>query len=136
MMNMGEWLDPHFLEEPIQWLNEDVLQIFGMEPEYIQFFLVFAFMGSVMWVVKPVVEWLVLRNWLTFLSCLSSVLLVLVFLQMVDRYAMAGTTSTLPEYYWFICLSAISGYGLTLAGWLTVKQAYRRFTKRKRRKAA
>ncbi|WP_281657911.1 hypothetical protein [Halobacillus sp. Cin3] len=135
-MNIGEWLDPHFLEEPIQWLDEDILQIFGMEPEYIQFLLVFAFMGALMWVVKPVVEWLMLRNWLLFLSGGASVLIALVFLQMVDRYAMSGTTSTLPEYYWFICLSAISGYGLALAGWLTVKQAYLRFAKRKRRKAA
>lgn len=135
-MNFTDWFDVSFLEETIRLLDDELLDIFGLQPEYVQFSLVFLFMMSLMWVVKPVIEWMMLNHWKTLSSYTASALLALVFLQLVDRYAMSDTTSTLPGYYWSICLLAISGYGLCYVMVQWSRKLYRRLSKRSRKKAA
>lgn len=135
-MNIMDWFDPSFLEETISWLDHDLLDVFGLEPEYVQFSLVFLFMLSLMWVVKPVIEWMMLNHWKTLSSYVTSTLLALVFLQLVDRYAMSDTTSTLPTSYWSVCLLAISSFGLVYVTVTWMRKLYARLSKRSKRKAA
>lgn len=135
-MNITEWFDPTFLEETIGLMDDDLLDVFGLEPFHIQFGLVFLFMVALMWVVKPVIEWMMLNHWKTLSSYTACALLALVFLQLVDRYAMADATSTLPGYYWSVCLLAISSFGLVYVGVKGMRKLYVRLTKRSKRKAA
>ncbi|GEN52452.1 hypothetical protein [Halobacillus faecis] len=135
-MNIMDWFDPSFLDETISWLDHDLLDVFGLKPEYVQFSLVFLFMLSLMWVVKPVIEWMMLNHWKTLSSYVTSTLLALVFLQLVDRYAMSDTTSTLPASYWSVCLLAISSFGLVYVTMRWMRKLYARLSKRSKRKAA
>ncbi|SFJ90865.1 hypothetical protein SAMN04487936_105162 [Halobacillus dabanensis] len=135
-MNIMEWFDATFLQETIGLLDDDLLDVFGLEPFHVQFALVFLFMLALMWVVKPVIEWMMLNHWKTLSSYTACTLIALVFLQLVDRYAMADTTSTLPGYYWSVCLLAISSFGLVYVGVKGMRKLYVRLTKRSKRKAA
>ncbi|MGP4062230.1 hypothetical protein [Halobacillus litoralis] len=135
-MNLGEWVDLSFLEDTIRLLDDDLLNVFGLEPVHVQFSLVFLFMMALMWVVKPVIEWMILNHWKSLSSYVASALLALVFLQLIDRYAMSDTTSTLPGYYWSICLLAISSYGLVYVGAKATRKAWMKFSKRNKRKVA
>jgi di/tricarboxylate transporter len=63
-------------------------------------------------------------------------LIALAFLQLVDRYAMSDTTSTLPGYYWSVCLLAISSFGLAYVVVKWGRKLYTRIAKRSKRKAA
>ncbi|WLR47127.1 hypothetical protein LC065_16590 [Halobacillus litoralis] len=102
-MNIMDWFDPSFLDETISWLDHDLLDVFGLKPEYVQFSLVFLFMLSLMWVVKPVIEWMMLNHWKTLSSYVTSSLLALVFLQLVDRYAMSDTGLNTARFL-LVCL--------------------------------
>ncbi|RWZ60783.1 hypothetical protein EQV77_05670 [Halobacillus fulvus] len=133
---MSSWFDFSFLQQVIGWLDPAVLEIFGLDPLYVQFGLVFAFVMSLMWVVRPVIEWLMLKNWSTFSSYISSALLALVFLQLVDRYAMVQTTSLLPAEFWPISLLAMSSYGVVYSLLAAGKLAWHRLAKRHKNKAA
>ncbi|WP_226578213.1 hypothetical protein [Halobacillus litoralis] len=135
-MNILDWFDASFLDETIKLLNHDLLDVFGLKQEYVQFALVFIFMMALMWVVTPVIEWLMLNHWKTLTSYLATALLALVFLQLVDRYAMSDASSALPFYYWSVCLLAISSFGLFYAGAKSAKKLVVKLSKRNKKKAA
>ncbi|CDQ19939.1 hypothetical protein [Halobacillus karajensis] len=135
-MNFQHWFDTTFLDETIGWLDQDLLNVFGLKPEYVQFGLVFSFMVALMWVVKPVIEWIMIHHWKDLSSYITCVLLALVFLQLVDRYAMSDTQSTLPHYYWSVCLLALSSYGIAYVTGKWVRKLFMRISRRNKRKAA
>ncbi|MFD2925337.1 hypothetical protein [Halobacillus naozhouensis] len=108
---MNQWIDVSFLERAIQWLDQDVLQIFGLNGVHIQFVLVFLLTASIMFVIKPIMEWLLVKQWFTLLGYSITTVLAFCFLQMVDRYAMGAESTFLPSYYWSVSLLAISSYG-------------------------
>ncbi|UOR13001.1 hypothetical protein [Halobacillus amylolyticus] len=108
---MNQWFNVSFLDRVIQWLDQDILQIFGLNGLHIQFLLVFLLIASIMFVMKPIMEWLLVKQWFTLLGYGISSILAISFLQMVDRYAMGTESTFLPSYYWSISLLAISSYG-------------------------
>ncbi|UOQ93004.1 hypothetical protein MUO14_21810 [Halobacillus shinanisalinarum] len=108
---MNQWFNVSFLDRVIQWLDQDILQIFGLNGLHIQFVLVFLLIASIMFVMKPIMEWLLVKQWFTLLGYSISSILAITFLQMVDRYAMGTESTFLPSYYWSISLLAISSYG-------------------------
>ncbi|WP_163530259.1 hypothetical protein [Halobacillus ihumii] len=108
---MNQWVDVSFLDRVIQWLDQDVLQIFGLNGMHIQFVLVFLLTASIMFVIKPIMEWLLVKQWFTLLGYSITAVLAFCFLQMVDRYAMGTESTFLPSYYWSVSLLAISSYG-------------------------
>ncbi|KHE67524.1 hypothetical protein, partial [Halobacillus sp. BBL2006] len=99
-------------------------------------FLVLLLVTSLMWVVRPVIEWMMLKNWFTIATYTTSVLLALAFLQLVDRYAMVQKESMLPEYYWPLCLLAISSYGVIYCLFKLMEKTWVRFSKRSKKRAA
>ncbi|UOQ43231.1 hypothetical protein MUN89_14975 [Halobacillus salinarum] len=108
---MDNWFDFSFLDQVISILNPDVLHVFGIQPVYIQFVLVFVLVSALRWVMLPVIEWLMIKQWSMFLSYVGTVMVTLMFLQLVDRYAMGSDASTLPVFFWPVSLLAVSGYG-------------------------
>jgi hypothetical protein len=133
---MNKWLDFTFLDQTLNLLDDDMLQIFNLQPEYVQFTLVLLLVTSLMWVVRPVIEWMMLKNWFTIASYTTSILLALAFLQLVDRYAMVQKESILPEYYWPLSLLAISSYGVMYCLVKFMKKTWVRFSKRSKKRAA
>ncbi|ELK44576.1 MULTISPECIES: hypothetical protein [Bacillaceae] len=134
-MNLSEWLDPSILDGAIRMLDPDLLGIFGLEPHHVQFTLVFLLMAAVMWVMKPVMEWIILHNWKTFASYLGSSLTVLVFLQLIDRYAMSGNTSMLPDFFWSISLLGMSSFGLCYILFQAGKRSWKKLSRRHKKAA-
>ncbi|MCA0969467.1 hypothetical protein LCM20_02535 [Halobacillus litoralis] len=133
---MSNWIDLSVLEHSLNWIDPDLWQILGIDPSYVQFFLVFIFMMSLMWVVRPVVEWIMLKNWTTISTYVTTTLIAFCFLQMVDRYAMIQNESSLPVYFWPVCLLAISGYGALHVLVVVTRNLWIRISKRTKRKAA
>ncbi|WP_232324779.1 hypothetical protein [Halobacillus mangrovi] len=133
---MSNWFDFTFLDQTLGLLDEDLLQVFNLKAEYVQFSLVLLLVTSLMWVVRPVIEWIMLNHWSTMASYTTSVLLALAFLQLVDRYAMVQKESMLPEYYWPLCLLAISSYGVLYSLFKVIKKTWVHFSKRSKKRAA
>ncbi len=109
---MGNWLDFSFFDNVIGLLNPDLLHVFGIKPLYVQFSLVFIFVVALRWVLLPLVEWMMIKQWSVFLSYTGTVMTALLFLQLVDRYAMGNSQSSLPGFYWPVSLLALSSYGM------------------------
>ncbi|WP_101843716.1 hypothetical protein [Halobacillus sp. Marseille-P3879] len=117
------------------WFDEDLLQIFGLDPWYLLFGLVFLLMTGMMWVVKAVVEWMTVKNWITLLSYINCILIGFLILQTVDHSFSATQSSVLPVYYWSVSLLAISAYGLLLVMVRSIR-TMARLIRKKSKKAA
>ncbi|WP_176140697.1 hypothetical protein [Halobacillus salinus] len=133
---MEGWIDLSILDQVIGLVDADLWHIVGWNPSYVQFSLVFIFMMSLMWVIRPIIEWLIVKQWALTLSYSATALLVFSFLQLVDRYAMVQNESSLPSQFWPICLLAISGYGAIHLLFVASIKVWQRMTKRTRRRAA
>lgn len=133
---MDQWFDFSFIENVIAMLRPELLHIFGINPIYMQFFLVFIFVMALMWVVRPIIEWIMIKGWATLSSYITSALLAIVFLQMVDRYAMTQEGSVLPMSFWPICLTAISGFGAVYTLFILCRRAWNKIIMRSKNHAA
>ncbi|MGP4075035.1 hypothetical protein [Halobacillus sp. K22] len=133
---MEDWIDYSILDHVIAMLNDEVIRMIGLKPEHVQFFLVFTLVMALMWVARPIIEWMMLKNWNTFVSYFISSLITIAFLQLVDRYAMSQEQSALPEYYWSICLLAVSSYGVIHVLVKMVKKTWIHLRKRAKKQAA
>ncbi|MCP3026298.1 hypothetical protein [Halobacillus sp. A5] len=117
------------------WFNEDLLQIFGLEAWHLLFGMVFILIAGMMWMVKALIEWITVKNWLTLLSYVNCILISFLILQVIDRSAYRSPAVSLPEYFWSISLLAISTYGLVLVLIRSVSKVAK-LLKRKSKKAA
>ncbi|MGP4068294.1 hypothetical protein [Halobacillus sp. B29] len=133
---MEKWIDYAVLDHVIAMLNDDVIRMVGFKPEHIQFFLVVVLVMSLMWVSRPIIEWMMVKNWNTFASYFTSSLITIAFLQLVDRYAMSQEQSTLPDYYWSICLLAVSSYGVMYVLLKMCKKTWTHLRERAKKQAA
>lgn len=133
---MAQWIDLSIFDQVIGLVDADLWQIFGWNPNYVQFGLVFILMMSLMWVVRPIIDWLMIKRWSMTSSYVVTALLVFCFLQMVDRYAMVQNQSSLPSQFWPICLLAVSGYGVIHLLMIAMVRVWQRLTKRTKRHAA
>ncbi|MCP3030634.1 hypothetical protein LF817_04705 [Halobacillus sp. A1] len=123
------------LDSIFQWFDNDLLQIFGIEAWHVLFGLVFLLVMSSMWVIKPVLEWGISRNWITFMSYVCSLLVVFLFLQLVDRYAIDVDGSLLPSYFWSISLLAMSAFGTLLVLGRSLSKLAKKFMKKSKKAA-
>jgi|GEM_PF-5502224 len=133
---MDKWIDYSVLDHVIAMLNDDVIRMIGFKPEHVQFFLVFVLVMSLMWVARPIIEWMMVKNWNTFASYFTSSLITIAFLQLVDRYAMSQEQSALPDYYWSICLLAVSSYGVMYVLFKLFKKTWTHLRERAKKQAA
>lgn len=133
---MSDWFDFSVVDKVLGLVDADLLQIFGINPLHMQFVLVFTLMLSLMWVVRPIVEWLMIKHWAMIASYIIAALVALVFLQTVDRYAMVQNHSALPTDFWPVCLLAISGYGAAYTLVVILAKAWKRLSKRSKKHAA
>ncbi|MBA2174361.1 hypothetical protein H0266_05515 [Halobacillus locisalis] len=133
---MSDWFDFSVFDKMVGLVDADLLQIFGIKPVHMQFVLVFTLMLSLMWVVRPIVEWLMIKHWAMIGSYVLASLVALVFLQVVDRYAMVQNQSALPPDFWPVCLLAISGYGVAYTLVALGGRAWKRLSKRSKKRAA
>ncbi|WP_082234345.1 hypothetical protein [Halobacillus massiliensis] len=125
-----------FMDSLFHWFDPNLLQIFGLQAWQVLFSLVFLLVAACMWLFRPFLEWAIAKNWTTFLSYLGSLLIALVFLQIIDRYAMIQQESVLPEYFWAVSLLAISSYGGGIILFRSLRKVTRMLFKRNKRRAA
>ncbi|WP_173916638.1 hypothetical protein [Halobacillus sp. Marseille-Q1614] len=125
-----------FMDSLFQWFDPNLLQIFGLQAWQFLFALVFLLVAACMWVFRPFLEWAMAKNWSTLLSYLGSLLLAVVFLQFIDRYAMVNQQSVLPDYFWSISLLAISSYGAGIVLFRSFRKVTQKLFKRNKRKVA
>ncbi|MFC7061385.1 hypothetical protein [Halobacillus seohaensis] len=124
------------IESIFQWLDADLLQIFGVKPWHVLFGLVFLLVTGCMWVIKPVLEWVLAKNWLILLSYINSLLIGFLFLQLIDRYAMGTEGSMLPHYFWSISLLAMSTYGACVVLVKSIRKVAAKIMKKNKNKVA
>ncbi|MCA0983666.1 hypothetical protein LCL89_06300 [Halobacillus yeomjeoni] len=133
---MSDWFDFTILDQTLHLMNGDLLDVFNLHPNHVQFSLVFLLVTALMWVMLPLVEWAMIQNWSRLFSYIMTALVALAFLQAVDRYAMVQSQSLLPDYYWPVCLLAISSYGVLYVSLKGLKHLWVQISKRSKKKAA